>query len=339
MNEQVLGTARDLLEGGHWTAGEARAFFGEVVNGQMDPALLAAVLVAIRDREPDRQTLGGAAAALLESATVFPRPDTAFVDIVGTGGDGKNTLNLSTIAALTAAACGCPVVKHGNRAITGNSGSFDLLESLHVPFDISATTSRTCLDDHGICFLFAPNYHPGLRHAGAVRRLLGVRTVFNLLGPLVNPARPPGMLLGVADAAWLEPMAGALADLGCQRAFVVHGGGVDEVAVHAPTEVVELQEGTITRDRLQPEDFGVSRCELEQLVCHDPVASRKRSAAVLEGRGSAAENAAVCVNVALLMKLFGGDDLRDHCRQASEALKSGQAGRLVRQLATVVDGS
>ena len=294
--------------------------------------MIESVVTAINRRPVSVDELTGAAEALLEAATPFPRPMYPFADIVGTGGDGHNTINLSTIAAITAAACGCRIVKHGNRSVSSCSGSFDLLESLGVPFDLSPEASRRQVDRHDVCVLFAPRYHAGLRHAAAVRAKLKVRTIFNLLGPLVNPARPPLMLLGVARPDLLETMAGALQRLGCDRALVVHGSGVDEVAVHGPTQVVELDGGQMREYDLAPSDFGSATYPLAALTCQDTRESHRRSADVLAGKGSPAENAAVGVNVSLVMKLFEQSDLRENFARVQDAIVSGRPMQLVQEL-------
>ena len=333
MSDRIRQLVQTILDGKSWSIEQSHEFFSGVVRGEVEPVLLAAAISAIKVRGQSEDELSGAAKAQIESALPFPRPDFEFADIVGTGGDGHNTINLSTIAAITAAACGCKIVKHGNRSISSCSGSFDFLESLHVPFEIDPAESRRQVDTYGICFLYAPRYHSGLRHAASVRTALKVRTIFNLLGPLVNPARSDRILLGVADSKLLMPMAKALQSLGCQKGFVVHGSGVDEVAVHGPTQVVQTTGGSIQQYELSPEDFGAERFKIEDLVCHDARESHQRSRRVLDGQGSEAENAAVCLNVAMVLKLFGRDDLTGNYQQASNVLRSGQPGQLVNRLA------
>ncbi len=333
MNEQTQALARQLLDGQPWTSEQARVFFTSVVRGETDRTVLEAVITGLNERGPTAGELTGAARALLESATPFPRPEYEFADIVGTGGDGHNTINLSTLAAITAAACGYSVIKHGNRSITSYSGSFDLLQALGVDPDLQPQASRHQVDRYGICFLFAPRYHPGMRHAADVRRALKVRTIFNLLGPLVNPARPGRMLLGVADAGLLEPVAGALQALGCASGAVVCGSGVDEVAIHGPTSVIEIGGPEPVRYEVVPGDFGSRVWSLNELICHDAATSHQRSARILGGAGSAAENAAVCINVALLMKQFGEANLADNFAGALQVLRSGKPAELMAQLA------
>jgi anthranilate phosphoribosyltransferase len=333
MAESTEKLVQQLLDGKAWALEDSRNFFRDVVSGAIDPLALAAVVAVLRVRGPSPPELAGAAMALRESAENFPRPDYPFADIVGTGGDGLNTINLSTIAAITAAACGLKIIKHGNRAVTSCSGSFDLLQSLRIPFDISPAESRALADRHGICFLFAPRYHPGLRQAAPVRAALRGRTVFNLLGPLVNPACPDRILLGVADLRLLDIIAESLQLLGCQLGFVVHGGGTDEVALHDVTHAVRVTPSGREKLVFAPEDFGATRGSFQELVCHDAAASHARSRQVLEGKGSTAERTAVCLNVALLMRTFGQDDLTANFARAMDTLTSGAAGQLVLRMA------
>lgn len=332
--DPYLPIVHDLLAGLTLSQDDARVLFAAVVRGDLPDVLLAAAISAIKVRTQTVDELAGAAEALLQSAIPFHPTGSDFADIVGTGGDGHNTINLSTIAAITAASCGVKIIKHGNRSISSVSGSFDLLEKLGVDFNLTPDESRIQADSHGLCFLFAPNYHAGLRHAANVRKTLKARTIFNLLGPLVNPARPPKMLLGVADPALLEPVAEVLYRLGCQTAFVVHGSGVDEVAIHGSTSVVALKDGMLNPLELSPADFGAKTFELEQLVCHDPVESHERSRKVLAGQGSDAEQAAVSVNVALLLQLFGKEDLKANFARSMESLAAGEPMKLVERLAT-----
>lgn len=329
MSREPLSLVQSLLQGESWTRGETQQFFQAVVAGEVNDILLSAAIVAIKVRTQTADELTGAAEALLDSATPFPRPEFAFADIVGTGGDGFNTINLSTIAAITSAACGLKIIKHGNRSISSVSGSFDLLEKLGVNFNITPEASRKQVEDMNLTFLFAPNYHSGLRHAANVRKTLKTRTIFNLLGPLVNPARPAKMLLGVADPNLLVPIARVLRLLGCENAFVVHGSGVDEVAIHDSTQVAEVRDGKVHEYELRPEDFGTQRYSLDQLVCHDPQESHRRSIQVIQGTGSAAENSAVSVNVAMMLKLFGNEDLRTNFDVAMGTLASGKPKQLI----------
>ncbi len=254
-----------LYGGERLNALEAELLFGELVAGRLAETAIAGMLVALRVRGETEQELIGAARALRAADEPFPRPDYLFADSCGTGGDGSGSINVSTATAFVAAAAGLPVAKHGNRSVSSRCGSADVLEQLGANIDISAELSRRALDEAGVCFLFAPRYHPGLRHAGPVRRALKVRTIMNLLGPCLNPAEPPVQLLGVADPRLIEPVARTLAALGVEKALVVHGSGLDEVALHGETEAIRLDRGHFERITISPEDAGHDRAPLSAL--------------------------------------------------------------------------
>ncbi|AKA37192.1 anthranilate phosphoribosyltransferase [Yersinia ruckeri] len=315
------------------TQQESQQLFTAIVRGDMEPSQLAAVLISMKVRGETPAEIAGAAQALLADAQPFPRPDYVFADIVGTGGDGTNSINISTASAFVAAACGIKVAKHGNRSVSSRSGSSDLLAAFGIRLDLPAETSRKALDDLGVCFLFAPQYHSGFRHAMSVRQQLKTRTLFNVLGPLINPARPPLALIGVYSPELVLPIAETLRVLGYQRAAVVHGGGMDEVAIHAPTQVAELNNGVVETYSLTPEDFGIRRYPLASLQGGSPEENRDILARLLQGNGEAAHAAAVAVNVAMLLKLHGQEDLRHNTQQALDMIHSGQAFERVTALA------
>ncbi len=312
---------------------ESQQLFAAIVRGELDPSQLAAVLISMKVRGETPAEIAGAAQALLADAQHFPRPDYLFADIVGTGGDGTNSINISTASAFVAASCGVKVAKHGNRSVSSRSGSSDLLAAFGIRLDMSAEQSRLALDDLGVCFLFAPQYHTGFRHAMPVRQQLKTRTLFNVLGPLINPARPPLALIGVYSPELVLPIAQTLKVLGYQRAAVVHGGGMDEVAIHAPTQVAELNNGSIESYQLTPEDFGLNRYPLAALQGGMPEENRDILARLLQGKGETAHAAAVAANVALLLKLYGQENLRRNAQQALEMIHSGQAFDRVTALA------
>ncbi|MDN3679906.1 anthranilate phosphoribosyltransferase [Vibrio tapetis subsp. quintayensis] len=312
---------------------ESQQLFDAIIKGEMDPIQLAAVLTALKIKGETPQEIAGAASALLDNASPFPRPDYDFADIVGTGGDGSNTFNISTTAAFVAAACGLKVAKHGNRGVSSKSGSSDLLDSFGINLAMSAEDTRKAVDELGVAFMFAPQYHGGVRHAMPVRQAMKTRTIFNILGPLINPARPNIELMGVYDAALVRPIAETMLEMGMQRAAVVHGSGLDEVAIHGETLVAEIQDGKITEYTLTPEDFGVNQHPLEAIKGGEPAENRAIVTDILTGKGTEAQLSAVAVNVALLMKLFGHGDLKANAKQAIDAMNSGKAFTLVEQLA------
>jgi anthranilate phosphoribosyltransferase len=257
--EIVEAALTRLYGGGDLDSFSAETLFGSLVNGTLPEPSIAAMLIALRLKGETAEELIGAARALRAADEPFPRPDYLFADTCGTGGDGSGSINVSTAVAFVAAAAGLPIAKHGNRSVTSSCGSADVLEKLGARLDVSAEVSRRALDEAGVCFLFAPRYHPGLRHAGPVRRALKVRTIMNMLGPCVNPAEPQVQLLGIADPRMLEPIALTLAALGLEDALVVHGAGLDEIALHGPTQAVRLRSGEIEPMLITPEDAACAR--------------------------------------------------------------------------------
>ena len=315
-----------LYTGESLAEAEAEALFAELVAGQLPEPAIAAMLVALRLKGETAGELIGAARALRAADADFPRPDYLFADSCGTGGDGSASINVSTAVAFTAAAAGLPIAKHGNRSVTSRCGSADVLEQLGVRLDVTAEVSRKAMDETGICFLFAPLYHPGLRHAGPVRRMLKVRTIMNMLGPCLNPAEPQVQLLGVADPALLEPVAKTLAALGVVRALVVHGSGLDEIALHGETRAIRLEGGLLAPITIRPEDAGLERRPVQVLRGGGPEENAERLKALLMGYGLAAETEVVALNTgALLMTAGLAPDLREGVGMALQALSSGEA--------------
>ena len=315
---------------------EAQNLFAELVEGRLSEPAIAAMLVALKIKGETTDELIGAARALRAADAPFERPDYPFADSCGTGGDGSGTINLSTAVAFVAAASGLPVAKHGNRSVTSRCGSADVLEKLGVKLEASPEVSRRALDETGICFLFAPNYHPGLKHAGPVRRALKVRTIMNVLGPCVNPAEPPVQLLGVAEQRLIEPVALTLAALGVRQAMVVHGSGLDEVALHGETQAVRLIGGALERLTIAPEDAGLERAPLAALRGGGPEENAERLQALLRGYGTAAETQAVALNAGALRLTAGkAESLREAVDLARQTLASGAAFRVLQALVAI----
>jgi anthranilate phosphoribosyltransferase len=319
-----------LLERQDLDRDEARAVFSEIVQGRLPEPLMAAAFVALRFKGETADELTGAALALRDAAQPFPSPDYLFADSCGTGGDCSGSINVSTAAAILAAACGLPVVKHGNRSFTSKCGSADVLESLGAKLDVSPPASRHLLDETGFCFLLAPAYHPGIAHAGPVRRALRVRTVMNLLGPCLNPAAPKIQLLGVPHPDLLLPVAQTLRALGVERALVVHGSGLDEIAVHAFTEAVRLVDGDLERIEITPEQAGLKRYPKDSIAGGDPARNAQLLVDILSGRGTDAQRAIVGINGGALLEIAGiASDLRDGVERIFDAISSGRALRLL----------
>ncbi len=312
---------------------ESHQLFDEIIRGDLDPILMSAALTALKIKGETPDEIAGAVSALVKNASPFPRPDYDFADIVGTGGDGHDTINISTTAAFVAAACGLKVAKHGNRSVSSKSGSSDLLDSFGINLAMSADDSRQAMDELGVAFLFAPQYHGGFRHAMPVRQTLKTRTIFNILGPLINPARPNIELMGVYAPELIRPIAETMLKLGMKRAAVIHGSGLDEVAIHGETQVAEIRDGAIVEYTLKPEDFGVDCYALEAIKGGTPDENKAIITDILTGKGTQAQTSAVAVNVALLMRLFGQQDLKANTRKALDVMQSGKAFELVKQLA------
>ena len=321
-----------LLDGGDIDRGDARALFSRIVEGSLGEPLMAAAFIALRVKGETAEELTGAALALREAARSFPAPSYLFADSCGTGGDFSGSINVSTAAALVAAACGLPIVKHGNRSFTSKCGSADVLEALGARLDLSPLESREILDQTGFCFLLAPLYHPGIAHAGPVRRALKVRTIMNLLGPCLNPAQPKVQLLGVADPKRLRPITETLQALGVERALVVHGSGLDEVAVHGFTQAILLGDGRFEEMEITPEQAGLRRMPLEGIVGGTPHENARRLVRVLSGRTREADSSVVALNAgALLMTARKAADLRTGVAMALDAIASGRARNLLDQ--------
>lgn len=312
---------------------ESQALFDTIIKGELDATQLAAVLTCLKIKGETPNEISGAVKALLNNATPFPRPNYDFADIVGTGGDGANTINISTTAAFVAAACGLKIIKHGNRGVSSQSGSSDLLDAFGINLAMTPENSREAADDLGIAFLFAPQYHAGVRHAMPVRQSMKTRTIFNILGPLINPARPNIQLMGVYDPSLIRPIAETMVKMRMKRAAVVYGSGLDEVAIHGSTLVAEIVNGEIKEYTLNPEDFGLTQYPLEAIKGGSPKENQAIITNILTGKGTEAQLGAVAANVALLMRLFGQEDLKANAQQAIETMNSGKAFELVQQLA------
>jgi anthranilate phosphoribosyltransferase len=315
---------------------EAEMAFGQILSGASTPAQTAAFLMALRVRGETVDEITGAVSAM-RAKMVQVAPVAGAVDVVGTGGDSSGSWNVSTLAGLLVAACGVPVAKHGNRAASSKSGAADVLQALGVKVGLSPAGISSCLAATGFAFMIAPSHHPSMRHVGPVRTELGTRTIFNLLGPLSNPAGVKRLLLGVFAASWLEPIAETLRDLGTERAFVLHGSdGLDEITTTGPTEVVELNRGVITRFTITPEDAGIARAAPESLKGGEPAENAAALRGVLDGEKNAYRDIAVLNAGAALLLADKVKTLREGAEMAAAAIDSGKARAL---LAAVIDAS
>lgn len=319
-----------LLSGEDLRSEDAEHLFERLVLGRLEPAETAAMLIALRMKGETAEEMIGAARGLFAAAKPFDRPGYLFADCCGTGGDGSGLINVSTAVAFVAAAAGLPVAKHGNRSISSRCGSADVLEALGAKIELDPERARAVLDETGFCFLFAPAYHPGMKHAAPVRRQLQVRTVMNLLGPCINPARPPVQLLGVADPKMLRRIAQTLEAMGVEQALVVHGSGLDEVALHAETRAMRLSRGEITEITITPEDAGLERAPLNAITGADVAENAVRFRGLLHGQGNRAEQDITILNTAALLWTAGrSETLRKGAELARDALLSGRAGAVL----------
>ena len=323
-----------LYSGHSLSTSESTALFNAVIQGELSNEQIAAMLIALKVRGANTEEITGAVAASLQNAKAFPHPNYSFADIVGTGGDGQNTINISTASAIVAASMGTKVAKHGNRSVSSKSGASDVLTALGVNVNVTPEQARQALDEIGVCFLFAQQYHSGFRHVAPVRAALKTRTIFNILGPLINPARPTYHLLGVYEPELVKTYAETSVALGHQHSFVVHGSGLDEVALHGETQVAEIKNGKIEYFTLTPEDFGLKTQYLESLRGGEPQENAQMLTALLQGKGKSEHANAVAANTALLLKLFGHNDLKQNVQNVLAHLASGKAFETLQKLTT-----
>ena len=330
-----------VLERGDLTETEAVETLHALTDPALPPALAGALLAALRSKGVVADELRGFARAMRDLARrpiVDPALQARAIDIVGTGGDASGSVNISTGTALLVAACALPVIKHGNRSISSRSGSADVLEQLGLPLPLDEARAGACLAATGFTFLFAPHYHPAMKAIGPVRQALGVRTLFNVLGPLTNPAAPPYMLVGAYSEAMAELMASALAGLpGVRRAFVVHGaGGWDEPTPSGPFTLFDVQGGAgiVRRSTRTPADYGLATCTPQDLAGGDAMANAASLRAVLEGHDRGAHRDALCMGAALALEVAGvAATPAEGLAQARAAIDDGRAAGLLRAIA------
>jgi anthranilate phosphoribosyltransferase len=316
---------RRVLGGQSLSQDEAAAFVGQIMDGEYTPAQAAGLLVALASKGETADEIVGAARAMRERSLHVEHALPMVVDVVGTGGDHANTINISTMTALVVAADGTPVAKHGNRAASSACGSADVLEAAGFSIEVAPERAATMLRECGFTFMFAPRYHPAMRNAAGVRRELGVRTIFNLLGPLTNPARATHAIVGVAREDLVERIGEALRGLGTSRGAVVHGSsGVDEVVGDAPTAIYWFDENGARMERLQPSAFGITEA-LRTPVAGSIDASRDAFVAILQGERSAAADV-VALNAAVAFRAIGVEEqLVTAFERARSVLRSGAA--------------
>ena len=331
-----------LLDGQNLTEREAGSLLAALTSPDLAPAMAGAVLAALRLKGVTAAELRGFAVAMraLARKPELPTPLRA-VDIVGTGGDKSGSLNLSTGAALLTAACGVPVVKHGNRSISSRAGSADVLAALGLVLPLDEQRAAECFATTGFTFLFAPHYHPAMKSLAAVRATLGVRTVFNILGPLTNPAEPPFHVIGAYDLPTAELMAQALAGMTVERALVVHGAaGWDEPTPVGPFELFDVRAGEVRREQRDPADYGLAPCTVEDLAGGDAEQNARALRRVLSGEQHGPQRDALLLGTALALEVTGTEPApRLAIARAAQAIDSGAAAALLARLVGATAGT
>jgi anthranilate phosphoribosyltransferase len=308
--------------------------FDIMMSGEATPSQIGALLMGLRVRGETVDEILGAVTTMRSKMLRVEAPDNA-VDIVGTGGDGAHTYNISTLASIIVAGCGVPIAKHGNRAQSSKSGTADALSALGVKLDISAEQIGQCIRDAGIGFMFAQGHHTAIRFVAPSRIELGTRTIFNLLGPLSNPAGVKRQLLGVYSSQWLRPIAEALRNLGSTHVWVVHGSGLDEITLTGPTTVVALENGDIREFTLTPEDFGMQQIELSEIRGGDGVHNAAALMGVLEGSQNAYGDISVANAAAALIIAGKAANLSEGVEMAKHSLATGAAKAALERLIVV----
>lgn len=313
---------------------EARAAFDILMSGEATPSQIGGFLMALRVRGETVEEIAGAVSTMRAKMLPVTAPE-GVMDIVGTGGDGLGTYNISTLAALIVAGAGVPVAKHGNRALSSKSGTADALTALGVKLDIPPPQIARCISEAGIGFMFAQVHHAAMRHVGPSRVELGTRTIFNLLGPLSNPAGAKRQLLGVFSPRWLQPITEVMRDLGSEAIWVVHGNGMDEITTTGVTHVTALENGQIRNFELTPEDFGVGRATIDELKGGDGEVNAKALRAVLGGAKNAYRDIALCNAAASLVIAGKAADVLEGMILATQSLESGSAASVLDKLVAV----
>jgi anthranilate phosphoribosyltransferase len=317
---------------------EAAAAFDQMMSGDATPAQMGGFLLALRVRGETVAEITGAARTMRAKALSIEAPAGA-IDTVGTGGDGAGTFNISTAAALVVAGCGVPVAKHGNRNFSSRSGSADVLAALGVNLDAEPHLVQLAIIEAGIGFLMAPRYHSAMRHVGPTRVELGTRTIFNLLGPISNPAGAKRQLVGVFAPNWVKPVAEVLGKLGSERAWVVHGEGLDELTTTGTSHVAELRDGKVSVFQVTPEDAGLPRARLADIKGGEPAENATRLRGILDGETGPLRDIVLLNSAAALIIAGKAGDLRAGAALAAQSIASGQARRALERLVAITNGA
>ncbi len=331
--EHIVAAINKLVGQEDLSEEEAAQTMRQIMEGGATPAQIAAFLTALRMKGETIAEVTGCARVMREKATHIHAPYPNVIDTCGTGGDGAQTFNISTTAALVAAGAGIPVAKHGNRSVSSRCGSADLLLELGVAIELTPAMAERCLAEVGITFLFAPLFHSAMKYAIGPRREIGVRTIFNILGPLTNPAGAKHQLIGVYARELIEPVARVLGNLGSTRAFVVHGAdGLDEITITGETQIAALEHGTVSSHIISPEEFGLVRAPLEALSGGSARENAEITLAVLTGERGPQRDIVLLNAAAAVMVAGAAEDLHAGLRLAAESLDSGAALEKLRAL-------
>lgn len=336
MTNSIQKYIHKIADGLDLESGEAQNAFQIIMNGGATPAQMAAFLIALRMKGESVAEIVAGASVLRAKAEPFTAPEGA-VDTCGTGGDARGTLNISTAVAIVVASCGVPVVKHGNRSVSSRSGSSDVLAALGVDVNAPFPVLQLALERCGLTFLMAPRFHKAMRHVAPVRQELGMRTIFNLLGPLSNPAKPAYQVIGVYDRRWLVPMAEVLRDLGCKRAWVVHGSdGLDELTTTGPSWVAALNEdGRISEHTVEPETLSLAPATLQDLEGRDAEFNAQRLRELLSGQTDAYRDIVLLNSAAVLVVAGKAASLAEGMALAAAAIDSRRAKETLATLVSI----
>lgn len=328
-----------LVEGRNLSHSDMMDAMQEIMEGKATPAQVAGLLVALRMKGETVDELAAATQVMRrfgEQVEIESQYRDVLVDTCGTGGDGKNLFNVSTAVAFVVAAAGGRVAKHGNRSVSSRSGSADLLEAAGVKLELGSEAVQRCIEEVGVGFMFAPIYHAAMKHAIGPRKEMGVRTLFNLIGPLTNPAAAPNQLMGVFSKDWLEPLAEVLNRLGTQHALIVHSeDGLDEISIAAPTHVTELNEGLLRSYSINPDSYGLRHDDLDDLQVNDVDESLKLVRQALNGEEGPARDIVVLNAAAALLASGLAEDMGQGVEQATEAVNDGKAAEKLNELAAL----
>ena len=333
MIQEAIGK---LVEGRHLSADEAEKVMDLIMTGEATQAQIGAYLVALRMAGETPEEIAGSVRSMRAKATWVKTKHPFVIDVVGTGGDGTHTFNISTSAALVVAAAGQPVAKHGNRAVSSKSGAADVLKALGVNIEASPEKVGECIDETGVGFLFAPMLHGAMKHAIGPRRELAMRSIFNVMGPLTNPARAQSQLVGVYAPELTELVADVLRQVGCQKALVVHGSdGMDELTLTGPSRVSEWDGSEIRTYDVTPEDAGLERADADALKGGEPPENADITRAILAGENGPKRDIVLLNAAAALIAANKAENLREGVQQAASAIDSGEAARVLSHLVEV----